>query len=220
MSASQVGAYNPAFSYNVDILSGGNPVLKPEVADTMTAGVNWQSRGPIAAQVSLDYVRVKLRDAIENFGVGFDLGECALSANPQSAACRVIHRNPDGTVASIDSVPINFARAAIESLDFGLTVQMDAPDWASVAPDSELGLEVHASHYLQNASALSPAEPLFDCVGFFACGSYDLQGVVTPATVAVTSVTYRAGTVSALLRWQPRSSAIHRRSSPFRTSTH
>jgi outer membrane receptor protein involved in Fe transport len=202
MSPNQIGIYDPAFSYNIDVLTGGNPELTPETADTFTAGFTWRSQDPVALQASFDYVRVKLNDAIENFGPGFDFGECALAADPKSAACRVIHRNSDGTVASVDSVPINFARAVVESLDLNLDVQMDAPDWASIAPGAEISLELHASHYLQNASALSPNEPMFDCVGFFACGDYNLQGVVTPSTVATTSIIYSVGTVSALLRWR------------------
>ncbi len=202
MSPAAIGVFDPHHNYFVDVISGGNPNLTPEIADTLTAGVEWQSHGPIIAHASLDYARIKLRDAIENFGGGFVVDECAISANAQSPPCRLISRDPSGAVVSITSIPINFAKAIIESVDVDFRVELPAPHWASIGPDAELSLDVRASHYLQNAAALSPNEPLFDCTGFFACGSYDLQGVVTPATTAVASLNYRTGPFEALLRWR------------------
>jgi outer membrane receptor protein involved in Fe transport len=203
MNPAAIGVYNPTHRYFVDVQSGGNPNLTPEIGDTLTAGLDWRRRrGPTLMHASVDYVRIKLQNAIENFGAGFNLDECAFNGDPGSAPCREITRNPDGSIDTIRAVPINFAKAVVESIDIDFGFQMTAPRWMAVTPDAEIEFDARASHYLKNAAALSPAEPLFDCTGYFACGDYNLQGAVTPATTAVTSIGYRVGPFHALLRWR------------------
>ncbi|MBS0385809.1 MAG: TonB-dependent receptor [Proteobacteria bacterium] len=202
MNSSAIGVYDPSHPYFYDLVAGGNPNLRPEIADTFTAGLDWQSHGPVVAHASLDYSHIRLRDAIESFDPGFALEECAVAASAGSAPCQLVTRDPSGAVISIRSIPINFAVAVVESLDVDVGVEAPAPRWASFGQDAELSVDVRASHYLQNASALSPSEPLFDCTGLFACGSYDLQGPVTPATTAVASFSYRVRPFEMLLRWR------------------
>ncbi|MEN5059290.1 TonB-dependent receptor plug domain-containing protein [Luteimonas sp. TWI1416] len=78
---------NPAGQYN--LLGGGSLNLDPETADTWTIGF---AAAPIEGlNLSLDYYRIELKDAITSIGPSVILDLCARG---QSEMCGLVRRNP------------------------------------------------------------------------------------------------------------------------------
>jgi outer membrane receptor protein involved in Fe transport len=79
---------NPAGQYNT--LSGGNPNLQPEVADTWTAGAVLTPRKFLPGfTATLDYYDVKIKETIGSLGSNDILNTCATTGQ----LCNLIHRD-------------------------------------------------------------------------------------------------------------------------------
>ncbi len=79
---------NPAGQYNT--LSGGNPNLRPETADTWTAGAVITPRKFLPGfTATIDWYRVKIKDTIGSLGSNDILNTCATTGN----LCNLIHRD-------------------------------------------------------------------------------------------------------------------------------
>ncbi len=93
VSAAQYGhiAANPASQYNG--LLGGNPNLKPEIANTYTVGavLTPHSLAP-GLSASADYFNIKVTGVIQGAGADAILEQCILTGAP--ALCGLVHRTP------------------------------------------------------------------------------------------------------------------------------
>ncbi|MBD3729029.1 MAG: TonB-dependent receptor [Sphingomonadales bacterium] len=94
LSVGQVVAPNPAAQYNG--LIGGNPNLRPEIADTYTVGVVLTPTFIPGFVASVDYFNIKVADAIQGFGQDTILGLCTSGAEP--SFCQYIHRDGSGSI--------------------------------------------------------------------------------------------------------------------------
>lgn len=78
LTAGQYGALgtpgNPAGQYNGQI--GGNTQLKPEIADTYTAGLVITPSILPTFNMTLDYFDIKIRDVITSYGANFIVNQC------------------------------------------------------------------------------------------------------------------------------------------------
>jgi iron complex outermembrane recepter protein len=199
MDPSQVGVFDPTGDYIADTVTSGNTALGPETADTLTFGADWEFGDPWRVRLSADYFEIELRDAIL---LADPIANCGAAANAGDAACALIHRDPSGFITLIESHPVNYSRAIVEGVDFGASADFDVPSWLRLTPDANIGVDVMATHYLRAASAASPAASLLNCVGYFGCGTYDLLGATTPEWATTTTLRYRTGPFSAMLRWR------------------
>jgi outer membrane receptor protein involved in Fe transport len=91
VTAGQFGniAPNPANQYQG--LFGGNPNLKPETADTWTAGVIVQPRFIPGLALTADYFHIKVKEVIGSLGFDQIISGC-LGGTP--ALCQFVHRAP------------------------------------------------------------------------------------------------------------------------------
>lgn len=199
MDASQIGVFNPTFNYSYDAVFAGNAELKPESADTFTAGFDWTFGDPWRVQAGADYFLIEIVDVIGRVDA---LTACAFAADPREPACGLIKRAPDGFIAQINDIPLNLASAEVEGVDFNLVLHGPAPTWAALTPDAKIELDVRVTHYLRQAASSSEFATAFDCVGYFACGTYDLQGATTPATTAITTARYELEDFALQTRWR------------------
>ncbi len=85
---------NPAQQYNV--LAGGNPLLKPEIGDTITAGVVITPRFLSGFNAAFDYYDIKIKETIGQLGADAILKACLTTGNP--ALCSLVHRDALGTL--------------------------------------------------------------------------------------------------------------------------
>lgn len=100
---------------NITIVQGGNPSVKPEIADTVTAGLVFSPRWLSGLDASVDWFDVSLRDAIQAFTAQQIVSACYQQQNADQ--CANITRNPDGTIFIVNQTYQNVAKAAVRGID-------------------------------------------------------------------------------------------------------
>ncbi len=85
---------NPAGQYNG--LTGGNPNLKPETADTYTFGLVYTPTYVPSLSATIDYYDIKITNVISTYGANLIVNQCVLSNNP--FFCGFVHRDGSGSI--------------------------------------------------------------------------------------------------------------------------
>ena len=117
------GQFLPAF-VAVDSSFGGNPNLKPEIAETYTLGFDWTPEYIEGLSVSATYTSIDYTDKIDTLNFVKFPAEIIM-AIPEFAI-----RNPDGTLKEINFQPINISSSLSETTDFTIAYRVDN-DWGS-----------------------------------------------------------------------------------------
>jgi outer membrane receptor protein involved in Fe transport len=96
VSAAQYGhiQQNPSAQYNGEV--GGNPNLKPETADTFTAGIVLQPTFLRGFSATVDAYSIKVKNLIGTVGADTILQQCGLTGSAQF--CGLIHRDQFGSL--------------------------------------------------------------------------------------------------------------------------
>ncbi|MES2326903.1 MAG: TonB-dependent receptor [Pseudomonadota bacterium] len=117
--SSNTNVFDPVLGRSVQIreIEGGNPNLKPEKADTLTAGAVLQPSFLKRVTASIDYYDIKIRDAIAALGAP-TLAQGCFAGN--ALYCQSITFNPDGSIAFVTNGRLNLAQAATRGIDFEL----------------------------------------------------------------------------------------------------
>lgn len=102
-------------------LSGGNPAVQPETANTLTAGIVYQPAFIEGFAASLDWYSIDIDDAIgqltaQNIVTGCYIGDAALCPY-------VIRRDnlPNGVIDRVENIFINLANQKISGIDLETT---------------------------------------------------------------------------------------------------
>lgn len=99
-------------------VSGGNPDLGVETADTITVGAVLVPRFLEGFTLSVDYWEVTIEDAISAVGSGDILDGCFDSASyPNLGFCNAFTRRGDGGLDFLETGQINFAKLEAEGFD-------------------------------------------------------------------------------------------------------
>ncbi|MEO1203399.1 MAG: TonB-dependent receptor, partial [Pseudomonadota bacterium] len=115
----------------VQSISGGNPELGPETADTYTFGVVVQPSAVEGLSLSVDYFDIEIEDYITEFGGGANnvLSTCYDSSAAGSGAgspfCNVITRRPDGTIQRVSLTTQNVAVQTLKGFDLLASYDFD-----------------------------------------------------------------------------------------------
>ncbi len=195
----------------------GNPNLKPETADTWTAGAvirspftsPWLSR----LRLSVDWWNIKLNDAIgvqapdaAHFACldpAFNPLVNGAAGNPTqatqaatTAACSVIRYDPSPLLApgTFDVTFLNAGRVDIMGIDGQL-------DWAAEVGPGTLTINALINYYLHYKSANLPGVPLVDYAGTLGPN----QNALNPGAFryrTLTTIGYGIGPARISLQWQ------------------
>lgn len=103
---------NGGQQFLVSTLSGGNPNLEPEKADTFTAGVVVSPTRSL--RVSIDYYDITLNGAITTVGAQTILTGCA---DGNTAYCSFVQRDTSGMLTTITNPYLNVSRLKTRGLD-------------------------------------------------------------------------------------------------------
>jgi len=97
--------------------TGGNPDLKPEVADTTTAGVVFTPKFAFLAglTVTVDYYNIKVHDVISEQGAQTILNNCEAG---DTADCAYIGRDGNGNVSTVTDLYQNLNELFVRGVDF------------------------------------------------------------------------------------------------------
>ena len=105
-------------SVEITTVSGGNPLLKPEKADTITAGFVFEPNKVPGLQFSVDWYEIDLKEAVGQLGAQVIVNECAQGV---PGRCELISRDPvTQAIGSVRNVFLNIDRAAVRGIDYEL----------------------------------------------------------------------------------------------------
>jgi outer membrane receptor protein involved in Fe transport len=119
--------------------SGGNKFLKPEIANTFSAGLVLRPGFLRGFNVSLDYYDIKLSNAIQTLSNQQTLNECQ---GGNATICNFVSRDAAGNLISVTNVYANLARITTRGFD------LEASYHVKVGP-GQLDLRV-LGNYLRN----------------------------------------------------------------------
>jgi len=175
-------------------LSGGNPSVRPEKADTMTLGLVFQPVFAPGLSASLDFYRIEISDAISQVGNQSVVDRCELQ-NAQEF-CELITRDPTtDRITLVGDVFVNVAKAAVSGLDAEVSYSFDD----LVAASDTLSARLFTS-WLFERSETDSSGVTTDYAG--QTGARQSDGLLFPYAgfKATGTLNYRLAGVSALLQ--------------------
>ncbi|WP_334164641.1 TonB-dependent receptor, partial [Phenylobacterium sp.] len=123
-------------------LSGGNPDLEPEVADTFTGGVVWTPSFVPGLQITADYFDIEINDLITSFGGSTSnvLNVCygsIVQGNPASPYCQAVRRLANGSIEFVSLQDRNVATLTAKGVDIDVSYtfaleDVGLPDWGNI----------------------------------------------------------------------------------------
>jgi outer membrane receptor protein involved in Fe transport len=138
----------------VMVRSFGNPTIRPERADTTTAGIVVQPSFFPGFSASVDYYNIKIKDAVGTLGGQTTIDQCFAGA---TALCSLLHRGPGGTLVSVDTPYLNIAARKTNGVDIELSYR------TSIGADT-LSFRGLAT-YIHKLTVENPGAPIIDTAG-------------------------------------------------------
>lgn len=178
----QIGQLAQPSASQINVLSGGNPDLKPEEADTTTLGLVWAPEQVKGLSVTLDYFKIQVNGAVSNPSVTDILTDCYGAANPTlafNAACALVGRNPNNGsfngVASKGVVQLtsNLGKIATSGYDVGVSYRFGFADLNMSPSLGRVDLSLNATILDSYDYQATPRAVNRDCKGYYsvACGT-------------------------------------------------
>jgi iron complex outermembrane recepter protein len=170
------------------VASVGNPSLRPELADTVVAGLVYQPGWLDGLSVSTDWYEISISDAIATLGAQVVVDSCFNNND----SCDLVVLDSSGAVVKVFNPQLNLAQAQVRGIDFETSYRME-PDFFGSESES-FSLRAFASKLLEKSTT-------------------SFSGTFTDSVGAITPFTYPeyTGTVSAnysigpwALQWQQR----------------
>lgn len=119
--------FSPLLGTFFSAVTGGNPDLKEEVADTFTLGFVWQPSFVDGLTFSLDYYDIEIDDAIISPGQEAIFNACYDSPTLDNVFCSLIGRDPTtGAANFVEIESVNVAKIVTSGYEFGSEYQFDA----------------------------------------------------------------------------------------------
>lgn len=112
--------------FQITSVSGGNPDLEPEKADTVVAGFVYQPSWLPGLQWSTDWYEVEIQDAVGTLGLQRIVDECEIN-NVQQLCTQITRDANTGVIGRIFNVFLNVAQANVEGVDMEVAYQTE-PD--------------------------------------------------------------------------------------------
>ncbi len=158
---------NDANQYNT--ITGGNPGLKPEVADTFTLGAVYTPEALPGFSATLDYYNIKIEDTIGSLGAEDILVTCARTGD--AGLCGLVNRDPvDGNLWATNASYIvttqqNIGKLEAEGIDVNLNFTSELGEYGDLIY-SVVGTYLMADKFSNPLTS-------YDCVGYFGgqCGA-------------------------------------------------
>lgn len=163
-----------------DLITGGNPNLSEEEADTMTVGFVLTPTMLPGLSVSLDYYQIELEDTISQVEGQLLIDDCFATGNISSTSCQTINRDPNGNILTVNAPLLNLASREVEGMDLAIAYSFETlPEFLSLPNHSAtLDIQSFSSWQFKNETQVLPTLPAIDCAGRYSgtCSS----GAVRP----------------------------------------
>jgi len=172
-----IGAVPVPSAGQINVLTGGNPNLQPEEADTVTLGAVWQPWFVNDLTLSFDYYEIEINGSVSSQSSTDVLNGCYTTAlNPGltfNAQCALIGRNPNnGTLNGVESTGIalvssNLGVIKTSGYDFNANYRVDLADYGLSQDWGTLNLSFSANYVDTNEFQATPTSVNRDCNGFY-----------------------------------------------------
>jgi len=179
--------YSTAQIQGVSGLLGGNTALREETAHTITAGVVLTPTFIPSVSLTVDYYRIKVKNAIGFIGQQTSLDECYSGGNP--LFCNNIIRNAQGFVTAVNALNLNTGSNLVEGIDVEFHGRRSL---SGLGMPGTLDLAVYWNHLLKQQQVPFPGAPVQKEVGQLDCYSCGRLGTGFHNKIFATT-TYAAG---------------------------
>lgn len=173
VTPAQYGKIADCSSGFCNAMVGGNTGLKPESADTYTAGLVFTPTGMRNFSATVDYFNIKVKDMIGTVASSLILSECLNNNNPYY--CGLIHRNAAGGIASDDGYVVganqNTGFQHVAGIDLGLHYRVNAAD-LGLGENGRFNLAFMGTWLQYQKNQAAPGQAAYDCAGLYGptCG--------------------------------------------------
>ena len=139
---------NGGNEFEITLTSGGNPLLAPEEADTITAGFVLTPPGAPGFQFSMDWYEIDLEGAVGQLGAQRIVDDCDAG---DLSLCALITRDPLTTlVTNVRNVFLNINKAKVRGIDYELLWNPEI-NWSS-SQDESLSFRLLAGRQLEDST--------------------------------------------------------------------
>lgn len=179
--AGDIGFVAAPNSGQVNVLSGGNPNLGPEEADTITIGAVWQPSFVPSLRLSVDYYDIKMDKTVSSNSVDDVIEGCYNPTfNPGltfNSFCQLIGRSTsNGSLNGVEAKGIallssNLGKERVSGIDFSANYRVQLEDYG-FANAGRIDLSTNGNYVTKNDSQPTPNAINRDCVGYYSvsCG--------------------------------------------------
>lgn len=194
-------------------LTGGNPDLHEETADTFSAGAVIQSPfdTPLLSRMSLsvDWYKIKIKDAIgplsiaQAFPFCFNAGGNNPGFDPGNYYCSLIKRNGANGVPLNPFQPLlNLGTFNVQGIDVQFDWKIGLEDLGIGGDPGSLSLNAAVSYLDKFEIQALPGAPVYDYAGSIGTGVESTAGTAHPRWKTITSLTYEKGPAAIGFRWR------------------
>jgi outer membrane receptor protein involved in Fe transport len=201
LPADQVGVFE-AGVFPARFVSGGNPNLESETADTLTLGIVLTPAAVPNLQVSVDYFEIDLAGEIGSLNA---VNACFDVGNVDNLYCDQISRDP--TTFDVNEVlEFNINRGALTTSGFDtqLSYSVELPRALTIGnAGSNLTADIIWSHLQKLQGQETPFSSVVECAGSFGLPCRNrVDGMTWPKDRVMTRLRYDSGDLSAYVNWR------------------
>jgi outer membrane receptor protein involved in Fe transport len=154
--------YTTAQIQTINGFVGGNSNLTEETAQTLTIGGVFTPSFLPNFSMTVDYYRIKVKDAIGIIGQQTSLDECYTGSGAE-LFCNNIIRDNTGRIATVNALNLNTGSFLVSGID------VQAQFKTRIAPKTELAVSAFYNHRLKQEQTSFPGGPTQDEIGQLDC---------------------------------------------------
>jgi len=196
----QVGIFEATPFFPTDFISGGNPALEPETAETWTAGIVFT--GLESWVFSVDFFDLSVEDTIGSAEARF---VCFDSQNTGNLLCNDIVRDPDNyNVIEVTETASNLGSTETSGVDVQISYATEVPALFGIGGSyADLSVDLIWTHLRELKFQENPVVDPIDCAGYFGyiCEFSEI-GTTFPDDRVTTNISYLSGNFDMHLTWR------------------
>jgi outer membrane receptor protein involved in Fe transport len=181
LTVAQVLALEPDPAHQYNGLFGGNPNLKPEVADTYTVGLVWQPTFLPGANLTVDWFDIDVKQYISNVGADVIINGCVNGAHPDF--CPLVHRDSIGSIRStqgfVIDTTLNQGGLHTSGVDVSASYRTNL-DAFGLSNMGSISANLVGTWLDKLETTVLNGQPAIDCAGLYGATCSTLGGSATP----------------------------------------
>jgi outer membrane receptor protein involved in Fe transport len=200
LPADQIGVFEQSPLYPLDLVSGGNPNLVPEVAETWTVGAVISPEFLSDWVFTVDYYLLDVEDTIGGINA---MDICFDPVNTGNLFCQNIARDLSGNIGQITELISNRGLLNRSGIDTQIQYAADLPGFLAFRDQpATISVNLYWTYMLTHKEQESPVSEVLECAGYFGwpCDSY-FGGTLSRNRVT-SNIHYASGPLGLHLTWR------------------